>query len=98
MPVRNRLSGRFQRFVLRLGEHWEGARQWTRAAELYQRGVELDPLAEVFYRRLMICLREQGERVEACEVYLRCRQMLSITLGVKPVAATEAVYRELLGS
>lgn len=98
LPVRNRLSGRFQGFVLRLGEHWEGARQWTRAAELYQRGVELDPLAEVFYRRLMICLRERGERVEACEVYLRCRQMLSVTLGVKPAAATEQVYRELLGS
>lgn len=98
VPVRNRLSGRFQRFVLRLGEHWEIARQWMRAAELYQRGVELDPLAEVFYRRLMICLREQGERVQACEVYLRCRQMLSITLGVKPAAATEAIYRELLGS
>jgi len=46
----------------------------------------------------MICLREQGERVQACEVYLRCRQMLSITLGVKPAAATEAIYRELLGS
>lgn len=98
VPVRNRLSGRFQRFVLRLGEHWELAHQWTRAAELYQRGVELDPLSEVFYRRLMVCLREQGERVEACEVYLRCRQMLSITLGVKPAAATEQVYRELLGS
>ncbi len=98
LPVRNRLRGRFQRFVLCLGEHWEGTRQWTQAAELYQRGVELDPLAEVFYRHLMICLREQGQRAEACEVFRRCRQILSVTLGVKPAEVTEAVYRELLGS
>ena len=97
LAVRNRLRGRFQSFVLRLGEYWEGARQWARAAELYQRGVDLDPLAEVFYRHLMICLREQDQRVEAIEVFRRCRQMLSITLGVKPTAEAEAVYRELRG-
>ena len=46
----------------------------------------------------MICLREQGQRAEACEVFRRCRQILSVTLGVKPAEVTEAVYRELLGS
>jgi LuxR family transcriptional regulator, maltose regulon positive regulatory protein len=38
LPVRNRLNGRFQRFVIRLGEHRELARQWGRAGELYERG------------------------------------------------------------
>ena len=96
LPVRNRLSGRFQRFVMRLGDHWEAAAQWPRAAELFERAVELDPLAETFYLRLMVCLREQGKRTEAIEVFRRCRQILSVTLGVKPAEATEAVYRELI--
>jgi LuxR family transcriptional regulator, maltose regulon positive regulatory protein len=96
LPVRNRLSGRFQRFVLRLGQHWEGLSEWTTAAELYQRSVELDPLAELFYRKLMVCMREQGRRAEAMDVFRRCRQMLSVTLGVKPAEATEEVYRGLL--
>jgi len=98
IPVRNRLSGRFSRFVLRLGEHWESTAQWSRAAEFYQRGIDLDPLAETFYRRRMVCLRAQGLRAEAIEVFRQCRQALSVMLGVTPSAETETVYRSLLGS
>jgi len=96
IALKNRLSGRFGRFVLRLGEHWESHEQWQRAAELYQRAIEIDPLGETFYRRQMICLRAQGQRAEAIESFRRCRQMLSVTLGVQPTDETEAVYRQLV--
>jgi two-component SAPR family response regulator len=94
--LKNRLSGRFHRFVLRLGEHWESRQLWPRAAELYQRAIELDPLGETFYRRQMVCLHAQGQRAEAIEVFRRCRQTLSVILGVPPTGETEAVYRQLL--
>jgi DNA-binding SARP family transcriptional activator len=32
----------------------------------------------------------QGQRAEAIEVFRRCRQMLSVTLGVAPTGETEA--------
>jgi DNA-binding SARP family transcriptional activator len=95
IPLRNRLAGRFQRFVLRLGEHWEANQAWARAGELYQRAIELDPLAETLYRRHMICLRAQGQRAEAMEVFRRCRQTLSVVLGVTPSTETEAVFRQV---
>jgi LuxR family transcriptional regulator, maltose regulon positive regulatory protein len=96
IAARNRLTGRFHRFVLRLGEHWELGRQWTRAAELYQRAIELDPLAESFYRRQMICMQAEDRRAEALEVFRRCRQILSVTLGISPAQETESVHRQLL--
>ena len=98
IPIKNRLSGRFQRFALRLGEYWESRQQWRRAFELYQRAIELDFLAETFYRRQMICLKAQGQRAEAIEVFRRCRRALSLTLGVAPTGETEALYRQLLAS
>jgi len=50
---------------LRLGDHWEHGGQWTRAAELYQHAIELDPLAESFYCRQMICMQAEDRRAEA---------------------------------
>ena len=95
VPIRNRIAGRFQRLVLRLGDHWEARAQWGRALALYARATELDTLAELFYRRQMVCLREQGMRAEAIGVYRRCRQTLSVVLGVAPTAETEALFHEL---
>ena len=96
IAARNRLTGRFHRFVSRLGEHCERGGQWTRAAELYQHAIELDPLAESFYRRQMVCMQAEGRQAEALEVFRRCRQILSVTLGIAPAPETESVHRQLL--
>lgn len=97
LAVRHRVSNRFQRFAEQLGEQWERAGAWQRATALYQRVIELDPLAETFYRRQMLCLQAQGRRAEALEVFCRCRHLLSITLGVAPGRETEGLHRQLLG-
>ncbi|HWP88236.1 MAG TPA: bacterial transcriptional activator domain-containing protein, partial [Burkholderiales bacterium] len=59
------------------------------------RATELDLLTEVFHRNLMVCYRELGRNAEAIDVYRRCRQNLSVILGIAPSAETEAVYRSL---
>jgi LuxR family transcriptional regulator, maltose regulon positive regulatory protein len=96
LPMRDRLRSRMERIVARAGAHWEQAGDHSRAAAVYQRGVEIDPVAEVFYRRLMACRAQAGDRAGALEVYRRCREMLSSVLGIAPSAQTEALRSSLL--
>ena len=95
LGLRERLRSRFLRHVLALGRAWEECGEWEKAAELYQRGLELDSLAEDLYRGLMITYQRRNQPAGAIEVYRRCRQMLSVVLGVQPSAETEALYQSL---
>jgi len=60
--------------------------------------IEAAPLAEAFYQRLMRCYRQERRSAEAIAVYRRLRQTLSVTLGVAPSPASEALYRALISS
>jgi DNA-binding SARP family transcriptional activator len=71
-------------------------RRWQRACALYEHAIGLEPLSEYFYCRAMVCLREQGRRSEAVEVYRRLRHVLSVTLGVAPAAQAVALFQELI--
>lgn len=93
---RDLLEMRMLRLVALLGERCERRGAWREAIACYQRGLELDNLAESLYRRLMVCHQRCGEPAEAMNVYRRCREMLSIVLGAKPSAETEAV-RQTIG-
>ena len=42
-------------------------------------------------------LHALGRTAEALQAYRRCRELLSITLGVEPSPATQALYRMLKG-
>ena len=45
----------------------------------------------------MRALASTGDRAEAMNAFRRCRELLSIVLGVKPSAETERLYREIAG-
>jgi DNA-binding SARP family transcriptional activator len=62
---------------------------------MYERGIEVDTLAEDLYRRLMRCQLAQGQPAEAARVYRRCREMLSVQLGIPPSAETEALFQTI---
>jgi ATP/maltotriose-dependent transcriptional regulator MalT/DNA-binding SARP family transcriptional activator len=93
---RERLRSRYLKAVRRVGENLEGTGQFDRAVELYEKGLETDPLAEVLYRRLMECHEAAGQRGEAISVYERCKKILRSVLGVYPSPKTETIYRTLV--
>jgi DNA-binding SARP family transcriptional activator len=94
---RDLLRSRFVRALMELGAALERAVDWTTAIDVYRRGLEADNLAESFYRGLMRALAATGNDAEALSAFRRCRELLSIVLGVKPSAETDRLYRELVG-
>jgi LuxR family maltose regulon positive regulatory protein len=98
LPLRERLRNRFLRHAIGFGRRWEGLGNWDGATSAYQRALDVDNVSEELYRALMRCHTQRGENAAAIEAYRRCRQMLSVVLGVRPSAETEAMYRACVGA
>jgi DNA-binding SARP family transcriptional activator len=97
LSTRERLRRVFLRRVALLGREWEAAGEWKRALEWYERGLEVDDLAEELYQRLIAGYQELGRQAEAVITYERCRRRLRDVLGVTPSAETERLHRSLRG-
>ncbi|MEN8106515.1 MAG: BTAD domain-containing putative transcriptional regulator [Pseudomonadota bacterium] len=95
VSLRERLRSKFIYNLLGVGRYWEIHSFWDRAMQCYQKGLEVDDLIEVFYQRLMTCCLETHRISEGMSVYRRCRQVLSIVLGLQPESDTESLYISL---
>jgi DNA-binding SARP family transcriptional activator len=93
---RDALRARFVRALVKLGEELERTREWPTAIDVYRRGLEADNLVEPFYRGLMRSLAAAGDRAEALNAFRRCRELLSVVLGLKPSPETERLHREIV--
>jgi LuxR family transcriptional regulator, maltose regulon positive regulatory protein len=91
VAYRSRLRDRMAVLVGQAGRQLRHSGDARAAAELYERALALDNLAEPLYRELMHCLQEFGESAEALKVYRRCKEMLSIVLGMEPSKETQAL-------
>ena len=95
LVARNRLRALFVRRMATLGALLEAQGRPERAALVYRRVIEREPLSEDMVRHLMRCLQKRGLRAEAYEAYRTCRQQLSVVLGIRPSAETEALAATL---
>ena len=92
VSLRERLRSKFIYNLLDVGRYWEIHGFWDRAMRCYHKGLEVDDLMEVFYQRLMTCSLETRRISEGMSAYRRCRQILSVVLGLQPEPATESLY------
>ena len=84
IALRERLRQRYLKTTTALAGGWQSQGDWQQALSCYQRGLEVDNLAEGFYQGLMRCYHQLGLKSEALDSYYRCKRMLSISLSVKP--------------
>jgi DNA-binding SARP family transcriptional activator len=95
VAARERLRGRFIHALGRRAERLEADSEFEAAILVYLRGLDADPAVESFYQGLMRCYQRLGRRSEAIGAYQRLKQILSITLGLAPSAASERLYQAL---
>ncbi len=94
--AREKIRSRFLRCVMTLGAALEELGLWSEATDVYNRGIEIDDLAEEFYQRIMLCYWKMGKRTQGLSIYERCRKVLASNLGIEPSDETEEIRRTLL--
>jgi DNA-binding SARP family transcriptional activator len=93
---RETLKNRLLHIIIKAGRHYEQAGEWEHAVGFYQKGLDTDNLAEEFYRRLMVCYQQLGNRADAVKMYKRCRSLLQAELGIEPSSETIALYSSII--
>ncbi|MBC3920532.1 hypothetical protein H8L32_23915 [Undibacterium sp. CY18W] len=92
---RERWNNYFEDAVTQLGQHLENSGEWGLASTLYRKVLEVDALAESSYRGLMRCAHAENDIVTAVAAFRRCRETLSILVGLPPSAETTSLAIEL---
>jgi ATP/maltotriose-dependent transcriptional regulator MalT len=95
LPLRERARHRFSRAIGEACRYLLQAEAPERAADLLERALEADSVAEGLYRSLMQCYALLGRTAEAAETYNRCRRALQAALSVEPSAETRAIYDKI---
>ena len=95
VSMRERLRSKYIHSLIEIGRFWEMQGCWESAIECYRKGMDVDDLVEVFYQRLMVCCLNTYRLSEGMSIYRRCRQTLSIVLGLQPEPETESLYLAL---
>jgi LuxR family transcriptional regulator, maltose regulon positive regulatory protein len=90
-----RLRAHHMNLAERLGVSFEQDGNFSGAADCYLRAFEVEPVAEVFCRRIMINYARLGRRTEAVAIYQRFGHSLRSRLGMNPTQETQALYQTL---
>ncbi|HRI39155.1 MAG TPA: bacterial transcriptional activator domain-containing protein, partial [Nitrospira sp.] len=96
LPVRERLRALFLNLTERLGTLLEEQGKVNEAALKYLHALEVEPVAEVMCRRVMLTYVRLGRRSEAIGVYQRFSQALQTKLGVSPTPETISLYHTII--
>jgi DNA-binding SARP family transcriptional activator len=95
VALRERLRGKFVHAVAEHAARLEAAQRHEEAIGWYLRGIDADPVVELFYQGLMRCYHRLDRLPEAVSAYRRLKQVLSVTLSLPPSEGTERLYRSL---
>lgn len=91
---RERMRDRYLRLITRAADALAQSEIKT-AVDIYEKVLQVDPLREATYQKLMRGYQAMGHKADAVDTYLRCRDILRLELKLLPSEDTEALYRTL---
>ena len=95
--AREKLHQRFLRRTVERGRALEREGRSEEALQLFEAALSQDALAEELYQGAIRCHIVAKRPADALRVFRRCREQLSIVLGVAPSASTQALVTGLHG-
>lgn len=95
LATRERLRGKWMRALAAIAETCQRDNACDQALVWYERGIDVEPLAEPFYQGLMRIFLASGRAAEGLAVYERLRRILSSGLQISPAPATVALAHSL---
>ncbi len=85
---RERLRSRFLRSLISVAGNAVAENHFSEAIDLYQKALDIEPLAEQLYRELITVYVQLNQRAEALAVYQRCSEHLRSQLQLEPSEET----------
>jgi len=95
IDMRERCKKRMLRILQTGAAFEERAGNWQEAQTLLYQAIDLDPLAENLYRRLMVCYQNLGLKAKALVVYRDCQRIINLNLGISLSKETESIAQNL---
>lgn len=95
IQIRSRLRTAFVSHLTELGSELERENRWDDAIRCYQRGLDVDDLAESLYQGLIRCFSAIQQPADAIAVFRRLRQTFSVVLGLAPSHESEVLVSSL---
>lgn len=95
IAFREKVKSRLIRHLVQVCDVFEKHGHCHLAIDYYRKGIELDPLSEEFYQRLMKCYAQRGRNIEAVSVYRQCQKLFKALTGFEPSATTNAIYQQI---
>jgi DNA-binding SARP family transcriptional activator len=92
VPPRERLRKKFLQTVSVVAERHQQNGLWVEAAHWYERGIEVDALAEELYFKLMTCYQNLERRSDALAAYSRCTVALASAFQIQPTRKVQALF------
>jgi DNA-binding SARP family transcriptional activator len=96
IAFREKLKSRFTSSLAQVCDVFEQHGYCHLAIEYYRKGIEVDPLSEEFYQRLMKCYAHRGRNVEAVAIYQQCQRLFKALTGFEPSVTTTEIYRQIM--